>query len=214
MGFHRKPIESLKMTVSAFRLVGQKDTHRRSLGNVKRTCFDVMATREPCGLGQELKESERRRQDLKDNDSDPLKELKVRFLKFKKQNYLENLDHYQRLAQDQSPKFMVIACADSRVCPTKILGFEPGEAFTVRNVANLVPPYQHGASETSAALEFAVNSLEVSNILIIGHSCCGGIRALMSMKKKVKLQKFYSRLGVPCKECKVEHGGCSWKPEF
>ncbi|RWW14062.1 hypothetical protein GW17_00022197 [Ensete ventricosum] len=83
---------------------------------------------------------------------------------------------------------MVIACADSRVCPSNILGFQPGEAFTVRNIANLVPPFQHGASETSAALEFAVNTLEaskfhkVANILVVGHSRCGGIQALMSMK--------------------------------
>ncbi|XP_042468635.1 beta carbonic anhydrase 5, chloroplastic-like [Zingiber officinale] len=114
--------------------------------------------------------------------SDPFKELEFRFRGFKQQNYVENLGHYQNLAEGQSPKFMVIACADSRVCPSNILGFQPGEAFTVRNVANLVPPFQHGGSETSAALEFAVNSLEVANILVVGHSRCGGIQALMRMK--------------------------------
>ncbi|GJM98569.1 hypothetical protein PR202_ga15594 [Eleusine coracana subsp. coracana] len=72
----------------------------------------------------------------------------------------ENISNCQSLAEQQTPKFMVVACADSRVCPTSILGFQPGEAFTVRNVANLVPPYQHGTSEVSAALEFAVNTLE------------------------------------------------------
>ncbi|XP_020590987.1 carbonic anhydrase 2-like isoform X2 [Phalaenopsis equestris] len=184
MEFPGKPMESLKMNFSPLLLVKQKDTYWR------RTYSVVMATKDPCGLGKELKEIERHGQDLKDNDSDPLKELEARFLKFKKQNYLENLDHYQNLAQGQSPKFMVIACADSRVCPSKILGFQPGEAFTVRNVANLVPPYQHGASETSAALEFAVTSLEVSNILVVGHSCCGGIRALMSMKRKSNSKSF------------------------
>ncbi|KAF5944267.1 hypothetical protein HYC85_018344 [Camellia sinensis] len=97
----------------------------------------------------------------------------------------ENLECYENLAKSQGSKFMVIACADSRVCPSYILGFQPGEAFVVRNVANLVPPFENGPTETNAALEFAVNSLEVENILVIGHRCCGGIRALMSMQDDV-----------------------------
>ncbi|KAL6268953.1 hypothetical protein ACE6H2_025864 [Prunus campanulata] len=71
---------------------------------------------------------------------------------------------------------------DSRVCPSNILGFQPGEAFMIRNVANLVPPFENGASETNAALEFAVNTLEVKNILVIGHSSCAGIETLMRMQ--------------------------------
>ncbi|XWS63103.1 hypothetical protein CRYUN_Cryun06bG0067700 [Craigia yunnanensis] len=95
----------------------------------------------------------------------------------------ENLEHFQALSKGHAPKFMVIACADSRVCPSNILGFQAGEAFMVCNVANMVPTYESGPSETNAALEFSVNSLEVENILIIGHSCCVGIRALMSMQE-------------------------------
>lgn len=81
----------------------------------------------------------------------------------------------------QSPKVMVIACSDSRVDPAIITQAEPGELFVVRNVANLVPPYEndghyHG---TSAALEFAVTGLEVEHIVIIGHAQCGGIMALV-----------------------------------
>ncbi|KAL4282143.1 hypothetical protein GQ457_03G033920 [Hibiscus cannabinus] len=109
-------------------------------------------------------------------------ELKQRFLSFKKHRYLEEFEHFQALKEAQKPKFMVIACADSRVCPSTILGFRPGEAFMIRNVANLVPPLENGPSETNAALEFAVKTLEVENILIIGHSCCGGIQTLMSMR--------------------------------
>ncbi|KAK8969692.1 hypothetical protein KSP40_PGU020007 [Platanthera guangdongensis] len=187
-GFHVYPMESVNMRRLPLQVVKLHVSQGRRLGHVKT--YTVMATKDSRGLGQELKESEKRREDCKDNDSDPLQELKLRFLKFKKQTYLANLDHYQNLAHVQSPKFMVVACADSRVCPSKILGFQPGEAFTVRNVANLVPPYQHGASETSAALEFAVNSLKVPNIFIIGHSCCGGIRALMSMKQKSASKSF------------------------
>ncbi|EOY15437.1 Beta carbonic anhydrase 5, putative isoform 2 [Theobroma cacao] len=92
-------------------------------------------------------------------------ELKQRFLSFKRHKYLEELEHFQTLKEAQSPKFMVIACADSRVCPSTILGFRPGEAFMIRNVANLVPPFENGLSETNAALEFAVKTLEVSDYL-------------------------------------------------
>lgn len=105
--------------------------------------------------------------------------LKSRFRKFKENDYLKNTDHYRKLAQGQDPKFCIIACIDSRVCPTKILGLQPGEAFIVRNIANLVPPYEHGPSETTSALEFAANFPLIKDILVIGHSNCGGINALM-----------------------------------
>ncbi|KAJ7570492.1 hypothetical protein O6H91_01G122000 [Diphasiastrum complanatum] len=92
-------------------------------------------------------------------------------------------DLWSKLAEGQSPKFMVIACSDSRVCPTEVLGFQPGEAFVVRNVANLVPTWEKsGYPGTSAALEYAVLYLKVENILVIGHSRCGGIKALMSQQ--------------------------------
>lgn len=116
---------------------------------------------------------------------DYFEEMKQRFLSFKKNKYFEELEHFQNLAKAQSPKFMVIACADSRVCPSYILGLQPGETFMIRNVANLVPPLENGPSETNAALEFAVNTLEVQNILVIGHSDCGGIQALMRMQDDV-----------------------------
>ncbi|MBA0799078.1 hypothetical protein Gohar_009612 [Gossypium harknessii] len=115
----------------------------------------------------------------------------------------ENLECYQALAKGQAPKFMVIACADSRVCPSTILGFEPGEAFMVRNVANMVPTYESGPSETNAALEFAVNSLEVENVFIIGHSCCGGIRALMSMQDKAESSSFIRSWVIVGKNAKL-----------
>ncbi|MED6159809.1 Beta carbonic anhydrase 5, chloroplastic [Stylosanthes scabra] len=117
-----------------------------------------------------------------ENECDIFSDLKDRFFRFKKNKYMKNIQHFQELALAQAPKFMVIACADSRVCPSHILGFQPGEAFMIRNVGNLVPPFEHGPSETNAALEFAVNTLKVEHILVIGHSCCGGIRALMSMQ--------------------------------
>ncbi|KAG8368610.1 hypothetical protein BUALT_Bualt15G0063300 [Buddleja alternifolia] len=152
-----------------------------------------------------LRESPGSTQEIIDEEvADHFKELRHRFLGFKKDKYMKNLEHYQRLSEVQEPKFMVIACADSRVCPSSILGFQPGEAFVVRNVANLVPRHENGPSETNAALEFAVNSLEVENILVIGHSCCGGIRALMSLQDEVISSSFITSWVVVGKPARLK----------
>jgi carbonic anhydrase len=86
---------------------------------------------------------------------------------------------YETLADGQSPQMMVIGCCDSRVSPEVIFDASPGELFVVRNVANLVPPYETGGEYhgTSAALEFAVQALRVKHIVVLGHARCGGIRA-------------------------------------
>ncbi|KAG2704991.1 hypothetical protein I3760_05G031500 [Carya illinoinensis] len=155
--------------------------------------------------GSTLKLDNRRVESLaeSENGCDLFEDLKHRFLRFKRRKFEENLEHFQNLAQVQAPKFMIIACADSRVCPSNILGFQPGEAFMIRNVANLVPPFESGPSETNAALEFAVNSLKVENILVIGHSCCGGIRALMSMEDEVDSSSFIRSWVVVGKNAKL-----------
>lgn len=82
-------------------------------------------------------------------------------------------------ASGQKPEIMVIGCCDSRVSPEVIFDARPGELFVVRNVANLVPPYESGGEYhgTSAALEFAVQALRVKHIVVLGHGRCGGIRA-------------------------------------
>lgn len=82
-------------------------------------------------------------------------------------------------ASGQKPEIMLIGCCDSRVSPEVIFDARPGELFVVRNVANLVPPFEtngfyHG---TSAALEFAVQALRVKHIVVMGYGRCGGIRA-------------------------------------
>ncbi|HEX2256162.1 MAG TPA: carbonic anhydrase [Afifellaceae bacterium] len=90
---------------------------------------------------------------------------------------------YHQLAEaGQKPRVMVVGCCDSRAAPEIIFDARPGELFVVRNVANLVPPYApdgdyHG---TSAALEFAVQVLEVEVVLVLGHGRCGGIQAALS----------------------------------
>ncbi|KAH1145756.1 hypothetical protein GLYMA_15G057700v4 [Glycine max] len=136
----------------------------------------------PAGFTEKLNNNRLKTLADAEDGCDIFNDLKDRFLSFKKNKYMKNIEQFENLAKVQTPKFMVIACADSRVCPSNVLGFQPGEAFMIRNVANLVPTFESGPSETNAALEFAVNSLLVENILVIGHSCCGGIRALMGMQ--------------------------------
>jgi carbonic anhydrase len=88
---------------------------------------------------------------------------------------------FARLRQGQSPSALVISCCDSRADPGMLLGAGPGDIFVVRNVANLVPPYRNGAEMPGirADIEFAVKGLNVERIIILGHSGCGGIGALM-----------------------------------
>lgn len=89
---------------------------------------------------------------------------------------------YKRLATaGQDPKIMVIGCCDSRVSPEVIFDAGPGELFVMRNVANLVPPYEPDTSSyhgTSAAIEFAINGLKVEHIVVLGHASCGGVAAV------------------------------------
>ncbi|KAH0977090.1 hypothetical protein GBA52_026809 [Prunus armeniaca] len=171
---------------------GKIEQTQLRLLTASNNCSDLTAkaSRKPLGLTEELKNNKLESVVETDDGSCLFEDMKRRFLSFKKHKYMENLEHYQNLAKGQAPKFMVISCADSRVCPSTILGFQPGEAFIVRNVANLVPSFESGPSETNAALEFSVNALEVENILVVGHSCCGGIRALMSMDDEVEKSSF------------------------
>lgn len=107
-----------------------------------------------------------------------------RYHGWKATNYTENRAWFRRLAEDgQRPRAMVIACCDSRVHVTSIFGADHGEFFIHRNIANLVPPHNpdgehHG---TSAAVEFAVTSLRVAHLIVMGHSSCGGVNACHDM---------------------------------
>ncbi|KAF8040810.1 hypothetical protein BT93_B2896 [Corymbia citriodora subsp. variegata] len=116
------------------------------------------------------------------NGFDPVERIKSGFVRFKKEKFEKNPALYGELAKGQDPKFLVFACSDSRVCPSHILDFQPGEAFMVRNIANMVPPFdQTKYSGVGAAIEYAVLHLKVENIVVIGHSRCGGIKGLMSI---------------------------------
>lgn len=109
------------------------------------------------------------------------------YRRFRKDAYIHQRERYDALAnKGQSPKVMVIACCDSRVDPTIIFDAEPGQMFVLRNVANLVPPFETGTAGSrhgaSAAIEFAVTGLKVEHIVVLGHARCGGISAALAGK--------------------------------
>lgn len=110
--------------------------------------------------------------------------LVQRFLGWKATTYQENSAWYRKLANEgQRPRAMVISCCDSRVHVTSIFGADQGEFFIHRNIANLVPAYlpdgeRHG---TSAAIEFAVTSLKVVHLIVLGHTQCGGVQGCHAM---------------------------------
>lgn len=111
-----------------------------------------------------------------------MKTLVEGYHRFRAKGWPEQRKAFEKLAKEgQAPKALVLACVDSRVDPAMIFDTAPGEVLTVRNVANLVPPYAPDAAHhsTSAALEFGVNVLEVRQIMVLGHGSCGGVRALL-----------------------------------
>ena len=111
---------------------------------------------------------------------------------FRDNRYAHEKDRFKTLAEGQSPKVMVVGCADSRVDPATIFSAAPGELFVVRNVAALVPPCEeHGTYHgTSAALEFAVTGLKVEHVVVLGHGMCGGITAALSNTKDAPVGQF------------------------
>jgi carbonic anhydrase len=104
------------------------------------------------------------------------------YRRFRSERFPVEARRYDALAQGQSPRTMIIGCADSRVDPATIFSAAPGELFVVRNVAALVPPCEDGGTYhgTSAALEFAVTGLCVDAIVVLGHGQCGGIAAALA----------------------------------
>ncbi|KIT16990.1 carbonic anhydrase [Jannaschia aquimarina] len=107
-----------------------------------------------------------------------------RYHGWKATTYAQNAAWYRRLAAEgQRPRAMIIACCDSRVHVTSIFGAEQGEFFIHRNIAGLVPSHDPGAGQhgTSAAVEYAVTGLHVSQIIVVGHSRCGGVAACAEM---------------------------------
>ncbi len=104
------------------------------------------------------------------------------YRRFRAQDWAKQRARWSELAEGQNPETLVIACSDSRVDPAQIFDVSPGEIFVVRNVANLVPPFERDSSRhgVSAALEFAVTQIPVSEIVVLGHEYCGGCKASMT----------------------------------
>ncbi len=103
------------------------------------------------------------------------------YRRFREGPYAAQKDRYDGLVEGQAPPFMIVSCCDSRVDPATVFDTVAGQVFALRNVANLVPPFEgtpglHGAS---AAIEFGVLGLEVRHILVLGHARCGGIKAAL-----------------------------------
>ncbi len=101
-------------------------------------------------------------------------------VRFKNDEFKEHKELFRKLEDNQSPHTLFIGCADSRVVPNLITDTLPGELFVVRNIANIVPSYRvsNDFAATTAAIEYAVEVLNVENILVCGHSNCGGCSAL------------------------------------
>ena len=123
--------------------------------------------------------------------------LTDRFRRFKQRHFVPNADQYEELATyGQNPEVMLISCCDSRVDPETIFSAMPGELFVVRNVANLVPPYETGGKYhgVSTAIEFAVMNLRVKHLIVMGHSGCGGVKACLDQSVAIQTEaKFISR---------------------
>lgn len=106
---------------------------------------------------------------------------------FRQREYLGNRDLMPRLAAGQHPAVLLIGCSDSRIDPALICGAQPGDVFTIRNVANLVPAYASGEDTANdelghgvrAALEYGVKAIGVSHVVVFGHAHCGGVKAMI-----------------------------------
>lgn len=111
-----------------------------------------------------------------------MQRLLAGYRRFRTNGWPEKRRQFEALAEHgQSPRALVVACIDSRIDPAMIFDAAPGEMLTVRNVANLIPPYEPDAAfhGTSAALEFGVRVLEVQDVIVLGHGLCGGVKALI-----------------------------------
>lgn len=124
--------------------------------------------------------------DKEKRDSLYYKRLYEGIKKFQTNEFIPRQQFFKDLGQNQNPHTLFIGCSDSRVVPSLITQTFPGELFVVRNIANLIPFYKKHSDTylaTTAAIEYAVNQMNVSNIIVCGHSNCGGCAALYQDKE-------------------------------
>ncbi|ARQ98134.1 carbonic anhydrase, beta class [Campylobacter lanienae NCTC 13004] len=108
-------------------------------------------------------------------------------VKFMEENFIEHKELFEHLSKKQAPHTLFIGCSDSRVVPNLITNTLPGELFVVRNIANIVPHYRlvDEFLATTAAIEYAIHTLGIKNIIVCGHSNCGGCEALYQSDDKL-----------------------------
>nr|GEY74512.1 carbonic anhydrase 2-like [Tanacetum cinerariifolium] len=135
---------------------------------------------------------------------DPIERITEGFNLFKINEFNKFPEYYRQLAEKQEPKYLMFACSDSRVSPTNIFNLRPGEAFMSRNIGNFVPVYnQLRYSDVGAIIEYAITTLKVEVIVVIGHSRCGGIERLLSLPDTETSYDFlddWVSIGQPAKE--------------
>lgn len=114
------------------------------------------------------------------------------YQKFREHYYSNSNVLFEDLVnKGQSPKILMVACSDSRVDPALVLNSQPGDLLMIRNVANLIPPYEDDQSYhgTSAALEFGVCTLGIHHLILFGHTQCGGIQCLLQSASQPAMEK-------------------------
>jgi len=135
-----------------------------------------------------------------------MKKLLDGVIKFKNDYFEKNKDIFNDLATSQKPHTLFIGCSDSRVIPDIITSSKPGDLFVVRNIANMVPIYNPDYKHyhcTTSVIEYAVEFLEVENIIVCGHSNCGGCKALYyddEKLSKLPYVKQWLKLGQKIKD--------------
>lgn len=129
-----------------------------------------------------------------------MKELFEGAIKFREEDYLNHQKLYENLKKNQDPHTLFISCVDSRVVPNLITNTLPGDLFVVRNIGNIVPPYREspnnirsGYLATTSAIEYALNILNIKNIIICGHSNCGACSAIYESKEKLAATPYVSK---------------------
>lgn len=127
-------------------------------------------------------------------------------VKFMQEDFLEHKELFEKLGKKQTPHTLFIGCADSRVVPNLITNTLPGELFVVRNIANIVPHYRVSEEflATTSAIEYAITTLKIRNIIVCGHSNCGGCLALYESEEKLNLVPTVKRWLMLVKDVKDE----------
>ena len=134
-----------------------------------------------------------------------MKKLLEGLVKFRKEDFEDHRNLFKELKSEQKPHTLFIACSDSRVDPNMITGALPGDLFVIRNIANLVPPYRETPeyASTTSAIEYAVLALQVENIIVCGHSNCGGCATVLKSSDfldNLPHTRKWMELALPVKE--------------